>query len=516
MAYLQRTQCRPFAAAILVMLLFAPLEAVAADGGIGLDAQIERLAHPLWTARVDAADAIAGFGSEGRAAIPALVAVLDDTEIRVRRAVVPALAAVGHGSDEAVSGLVLALRDPDWVVRRKAALSFEEVGGGEIAVDAIRPLFAAPSTAVQTAAALALAGLAPASRAAVPDLAAALSASDWQLRAAAAQALGELGAEAAAALPALAAALRDRDWGVAEQVVEALSQIGAPALPVLVEALADPNLPVRWGAARALGRIGAEARPAVDALAALLEDPAMQARWAAAKSLEAIESDAATAIPELAAALDDDAWVVRWAAARALGAVAAEPHLDTVVNSLAAALRDRDSRVCEAAAFALEEVGARGAAAMDALSAASAHARGAAPDECQVIDVGPAAEKVLMESGWTVRWAAVRALGVVGEGRAEALPPLTAALDDDHWQVRGVATLAIGGFGELATRPVISDLAEGLADEHPAVRKATLIALRELGSPAAFTVTAVRAAINDPDETVREAARETLRELEGT
>ncbi|HEX6259965.1 MAG TPA: HEAT repeat domain-containing protein, partial [Woeseiaceae bacterium] len=468
---------------MLVMMLLAPSpEAVAADGGTGLDAQIQRLAHPLWTARVDAAEAIASFGSEGRAAIPALVATIDDTEIRVRRAVVPALAAVGHGSGEAVSGLVLALSDPDWVVRRKAALSFEEVGGGDMAVDAIRPLFGTESTAVQTAAALALAGLAPASRAAVPELAAALSASDWQLRAAAAQALGELGAEAAAALPALAAALRDRDWGVAEQVVEALSQIGAPALPVLVEALADANLPVRWGAARALGRIGAEARPAVDALAGLLEDPAMQARWAAAKSLEAIESDAAAAIPELAAALDDDAWVVRWAAARALGAVAAEPHLDTVADSLAAALRDRDSRVCEAAAFALEQVGPGATAAIDALSAASAHGRGEAPEECQVIDVGPAAEQVLMESGWTVRWAAVRALGVVGAGRAEALSPLTAALDDDQWQVRGVATLAVGGFGELATRPVISDLVEGLDDEHPAVRKATLIALRELGS----------------------------------
>ncbi|HEX6260783.1 MAG TPA: HEAT repeat domain-containing protein, partial [Woeseiaceae bacterium] len=93
---------------------------------------------------------------------------------------------------------------------------------------------------------------------------------------------------------------------------------------------------------------------------------------------------------------------------------------------------------------------------------------------------------------------------------------LTAALDDDQWQVRGVATLAIGGFGELATRPVISDMAEGLDDEHPAVRKATLIALRELGSPAAFTVTAVRAAVDDADEAVREAARATLREFEGT
>lgn len=52
---------------------------------------------------------------------------------------------------------------------------------------------------------------------------------------------------------------------------------------------------------------------------------------------------------------------------------------------------------------------------------------------------GEAAEQILLVTGWTVRWAAVRALGVVGPNNEAALGPLMQALGDDEWQVRGVA-----------------------------------------------------------------------------
>src|SRR5690606_28309794 len=180
-------------------------------------------------------------------------------------------------------------------------------------------------------------------------------------------------------------------------------------------------LAVRWGAARALGRLGTAAIPAVPALTKILKDPSVQARWAAAKSLWAIGPAAAAAVPALIESLGDQSWVVRWSAARALGAIGAGERLDPAVAALAGALRDPDSRGCEAAGFALEALGPAAAAALPALGrAATGDAVGDAGAEqaCAVIDVVPNAEAIMMQSGWTVRWAAVRALGVVGRGRA--------------------------------------------------------------------------------------------------
>ncbi len=180
--------------------------------------------------------------------------------------------------------------------------------------------------------------------------------------------------------------------------------------------------------------------------------------------------------------LIDKDWVVRWASARALGAVSGESQSALTVPPLANALTDSDSRVCEAAAFALEQMGVVAEAALPALSRAARTGQDSDAEVgvCQVVDVGPAIDEVLMQTGWTVRWAAVRALGVVGKGNQDALPPLTEALLDEEWQVRGVAALAIGQYGSAATPVATSALAERLRDENAAVRKAAGIALGKI------------------------------------
>jgi HEAT repeat protein len=211
---------------------------------------------------------------------------------------------------------------------------------------------------------------------------------------------------------------------------------------------------------------------AVPALATVLDDESLTARWAAAKSLWAIGLDAAVAVPALVAVLSNDtSWVVRWSAARALGAIAPEADLGPTVSALAGALRDRDSRVCEAAAFALEAIGTRASESIPALARAATGA-GESGNEavCQVIDVGPTAEQLLMNNGWTVRWAAVRALAVVGANRDSVLEPLTVAMQDEQWQVRGVAVLAIGQFDDLDSPSTLAAIQRALDDENPAVR----------------------------------------------
>jgi HEAT repeat protein len=281
---------------------------------------------------------------------------------------------------------------------------------------------------------------------------------NWQTQAAAARAIGQLGEDGRDGVPELAVSLRNKDWRVAEPVVESLSRIGVPAIPVLIDGLQDPALPVRWGSARALGAIGADAADAAPALADALDDDQVMVRWAAANALWAIGPGANQATEALNAGLSDEQWIVRWAAARALGGIVGDdkPPGDETVSALANALRDEDSRVCEAAAFALEDIGMPAREALPALGEAATGVGGTGSGACKVIDVGPAAH---------VRWAAVRALGVVGAGNRDALAALNAALQDEEWQVRGVAALALGQFGNDAPQETITALINGLSDD---------------------------------------------------
>jgi HEAT repeat protein len=120
-----------------------------------------------------------------------------------------------------------------------------------------------------------------------------------------------------------------------------------------------------------------------------------------------------------------------------------------------------------------------------------------------------------METGWTVRWASVRALGVVGAGKQEALPPLTVAMRDEEWQVRGIATLAIGQFGDRTPAATVTAVAQNLQDEHAAVRNAAAVALGEIGPPARSELTGLRAAEADEDPAVRESAGRSIRKVLG-
>lgn len=313
----------------------------------------------------------------------------------------------------------------------------------------------------------------------------------------------------------LANALRDRDWRVAEPAVESLSQIGIPAVPVLIEGLGDAALPVRWGSARALGAIGEGAIDAVPDLATALTDEQVVVRWAAANALWAIGPGAGQATAALNAALSDDQWIVRYSAARALGAIAGgeDPPTEETIEALAERLTDDDSRVCEAAAFALEDIGPPARRAISALGDAATGIGRAGPGACKLIDTGPAIDEVMFESGWTVRWAAVRALGVVGKGNRQALPPLSAALDDAEWQVRGVAALALGQFGGEVAAETVTALIERLSDEYAPVRMASAMALGEIGPAADRALPQLQGLVNDEDSRVESAALDAVSKL---
>ncbi len=499
--------------ALMPMMLFFLVTPL--DAAVDLDRLIAGLDHPLWTARRDAAERLAASGPAGRDAVPQLLESLEDVQPEVRRASARTLAAVGTGSEEAIHGLVAALRDEDWVVRHEAVRSLQVLQA--TAIRALGDALSSESPETRQAAAEALAGLAPASRDVLPELIETLHDTNWQTQAAAARAIGQLGEDGRDGVPELAVSLRSKDWRVAEPVVESLSRIGVPAIPVLIDGLQDPALPVRWGSARALGAIGADAADAAPALANALSDDQVMVRWSAANALWAIGPGAHQATAALNAGLSDEQWIVRWAAARALGGIVGDdkPPGDETVSALANALRDEDSRVCEAAAFALEDIGMPAREALPALGEAATGIGGTGSGACKVIDVGPAAQEILLDTGWTVRWAAVRALSVVGAGNRDALAPLNAALDDEEWQVRGVAALALGQFGNDAPEDTITALVNGLGDEAAPVRMAAASALGDIGTGASHALADLRNLQEDEDARVRAAAEEAVFKLSG-
>src|SRR6476660_2717652 len=168
------------------------------------------------------------------------------------------------------------LKDPDWVVRREAAITLGEMGDERC----------------------------------VEPLCKALYDGDWQVREVAVEALGQIGSPAVEMLIKMV-----RDWDVRKYVIMALGKIrdervldplmlqlrsdefkddatnalvelGEPALERLVKALKDKDEMVRKQAVLALGRI--KHTGAVDPLIEMLADADWFTRLTAAAALEAI------------------------------------------------------------------------------------------------------------------------------------------------------------------------------------------------------------------------------------
>jgi HEAT repeat protein len=168
------------------------------------------------------------------------------------------------------------LKDPDWVVRREAAITLGEMGDERC----------------------------------VEPLCKALYDGDWQVREVAVEALGQIGSPAVEMLIKMV-----RDWDVRKYVIMALGKIrdervldplmvqlrsdefqddatnalvelGEPALERLVKALKDKDETVRKQAVLALGRI--KHNGAVDPLIGMLTDADWFTRLTAAAALEAI------------------------------------------------------------------------------------------------------------------------------------------------------------------------------------------------------------------------------------
>ena len=168
------------------------------------------------------------------------------------------------------------LKDPDWVVRREAAITLGEMGDERCAEPLCRALYDGDWQVREVA----IDALGQIGSPAVEQLIKLLR--DWDVRKYAIIALGKIRDERV--LDPLMHQLRNEEFK--EYATNALVEVGQPAVPRLIEALKEKDDNVRKQAVLALGRI--KQAEAVDPLIAMLGDSDWYTRLTAAAALEAI------------------------------------------------------------------------------------------------------------------------------------------------------------------------------------------------------------------------------------
>ena len=131
----------------------------------------------------------------------------------------------------------------------------------------------------------------------------------------------------------------------------------------------------------------------------------------------------------------------------------------------------------------------------------------------------PAATKALNSPEEKVAYSACYALGKFGALAAPAKPALTKKLNDKDETVALAAAWALANVdpqcGQQA--PVaVSVLIRGLADPEPRIRLESAAALRCMGPAAKEAAPALKNALNDKDELVRDMVRQALIATGGT
>jgi len=300
--------------------------------------------------------------------------------------------------------------------------------------------------------------------------------------------IGLLAAPGARAVPELIEDLRSEDRQAQMLAAQHLKDIGlaaAPAVPLLIELATS-------GERSSLQSEAAGALPAIDLSAARrvmayqlpkLQDSDPQNRRDAAAVLGALGPAAKPAVLSLVGVLNDPNTVVRDRAVRALGSIGLQS--ETVMNGLLHALRDPEWTVRYAAVMQFS---------FNGFSSPESHA---------------VLQDLTTDSNQTVAHLAQSAV-------AAAERPIQSAtyrfmLKQGTNRIYTLLQLAKLGPRAAETAP---DIAGILTSDQPLERYLAACALAEMGPAAKEIVSAVRAAAQDADPVVREAAAEALYAIE--
>jgi HEAT repeat protein len=251
---------------------------------------------------------------------------------------------------------------------------------------------------------------------------------------------------------ALTAALKDENASVRAKAATTLvtyAQDAKSSAHALVAALKDANSIVRRKAAEALYHTGAD-KSFAPALLAALDENGPQGFAGVMRALGQMGPDAKQAVPQLLAAVqDEDSWV-RYAAADALGnilaggaagASPAVPNIKAIVAALIPLLKDPEPQLPVIAIDALGKIGPPSA------------------------DAVPALIESLKARRYDIRRKAAETLGLIGEPAKAAIPGLTALLKDEYHDVSDKAVEALSKMGPAA----LGGLTDALKDRKSVV-----------------------------------------------
>ena len=232
-------------------------------------------------------------------AVPHLIELLDDADVRVRTMVSSALWQFGRA---AVNGLIKALGDESIATRYNAARAFQYLGPDAIdALPALIETLGDDESRVAIYAAIAIAKISPDDAGPALDLLIeGLLVDDGSgTRNISAEALADMGPAAEKAVPTLLKTMKTAEGFARVDIAFALTRISeshiGTGLGVLIEELASDDQVARLLAAQYLGEIGPDASSALPKLKEMTDtDEVEYVRKAVSKVIEKIEIDDTT------------------------------------------------------------------------------------------------------------------------------------------------------------------------------------------------------------------------------
>ena len=389
-------------------------------------------------ARRMAASALAQLGRYIKSAVPDLVKALGDDDPWVRQYSVRAL---GYSeSTAAAAALILVLQDQDILVRREAVSAISQLG--EAATSELLKGVTREEIEIRRYSAQLLGRIARDAEIVVPVLMEAMSDEDISVRWIAIKSLGKFRDKAGDAAPLLDTVLkREQAYYIRREAIDALSKIGPAAeaaLPGLLLVLEDQEPELRQTALKIVGKFGPKAAPALPLVKQWLDDKDLALRKAALDTWARLKG--AEAVPELLLALQDENGEVRQQALNALARMQPIPRTDAVVPALIATLSDEDPKVRAPAVGILGRLGRDSAEAVPNLTtalededrnvriAAVRSLTRAAPDGRTLV---PTLVKLLNDEDKSLRLESVKALGQLGPAAGGAVPELIGLLESE-------------------------------------------------------------------------------------
>jgi len=550
----RRTFWSAIALALMAIVLVTPSRADEPDASPTSqpDDLVAQLMAPDMSVRFHAARQVA---EERRAdLIPALVPLLDDDIVQVRREAVYSLGRLGKNTDVVVQAFIKALADPADPVRRQALVALRNIGPkDETLLAAVTECLHDPTVAIRADAAKTLGAIAWRYPECLPDLGQALQDRAPQVRREAAEALRHINQIKPFIIGPLIRACGDTDPFVREeanqalflaraddahktvdelrelmkaqdervrtaalQVVSSLEERAVDVLPALIHcSIEDPITINRANAMRIIGDLETAGRPAAATLLDILKnDDEPELRFRAVAALRNLRPDPDSAGPILIAALSDEHSPVRDKAQDALQEIGADivPQIIAVAGNAEPKLRQTF----------IEIIGSYKEASIEAVPLLISASRDADDDVRRaaivaIRRIGPATVaatprliELLDDEDSNLYIEAAQTLGRIGPGAKAAIPSLIKALEHFDYGYSRAAATALGQMAPHSIDPLIATMKDG---EHGQARIEATRALGLIGTDAKAAVTPLLTLLAAEDVELANHAETALRRI---